>query len=269
MIPAIAVGIGMAAGGALSGLFGGIQNAARQRRAIEAQREAALGRLADSEREARNAFGRAKYDAFRNAGLADRAMDRQATQLETAFNSFVGDYNYGQEAGSLQNQIERMNAGEQFGAAYSDLGYSGVRSGSSNYQALSQQEDLYEKQFTLALEGQRRESENQLRNAFTSFGNNLYDLNSGRADAEYLRNSFEMGGNQYGAYQDQMQTMANERERIKKSADTALDNAALGPLDYITALLGGGTAGFQTGASIGKAIQDFKEPPKPNYPKMP
>jgi type II secretory pathway pseudopilin PulG len=269
----------MAAAGALSGLFGGITGANRQKKAIEDQRAAALGRLADSEREARNSFERARYEAARNAGRADQALDRQATQLETAFNSFTGDYNYGQEAQSLQNQITQMNAGGSFGGAYSDMGYGGVRSGSSNYQALAQQEDLYEQQFSLALEGQRRDSENQLRNAFTSFDNSLYQISEGRGEAEYLRDSFQMGGSQYGAFQDQMTTMQNERDRITRSADTALDNAALGPMDYITAILGGGTGGFQTGVNIGSAADDFLTPaPKakiPNknggikiYPKM-
>jgi hypothetical protein len=257
MAAALIAGIAMAAAGAVSGLFGGIQSSQRQKKALRDQREAALGRLADSEREARNAFDRAKYEAFRNAGRADLALDRQATQLETAFNSFVGDYNYGQEAQGLQNQTARMDAGTSFGGAYSDMGYGGVRSGSSNYQALAREEDLFQQQFDLSLEGQRRESDNQLRNAFTSFGDNLSQISEGRADAEYLRDSFQMGGSQYGAYRDQMQTMENERERINRSADTALDNASLGPLDYITVLLGGGTSGFQAGTNVGYSMDQY------------
>ncbi|MDR2184978.1 MAG: hypothetical protein LBO80_04845 [Treponema sp.] len=259
-IDALAIGLGMAAAGAVSGVLGIFQNSRRQRKAIEDQRAAALGRLADSEREARNSFDRAKYEALRNAGQAGLALDRQETQLETAFNSFVGDHNYGQKARGQENQAAMMSAGEGFGGAYSDLGYSGVRAGSSNYQALAQREDLYQQQFALALEGQRREGESQLRDAFTAFDNNLYQIDSGRGEAEYLRKSFQKGGAQFGAYQDQMLTLQNERERIKTSSDTALDNAALGPLDYITAVLVGGNSGFQTGMNIGGSLNEFWPP---------
>ncbi|MDR2184995.1 MAG: hypothetical protein LBO80_04930 [Treponema sp.] len=265
MISATAISLGLAAAGAASGVLGLFQNAKRQKKSLEDQRAAALGRLADSEREARNAFERSKYEALRNAARADQALDRRASQLETAFNAFTGDYNYAQEAQSRENQAARMGAGESFGAAYSDLGYSGVRAGSSNYQALAQREDLYEQQFALALEGQRREGESQLRDAFASFGNSLYEVSSGRGDAEYLRGSFQQGGSQFGAYQDQMLTLENERKRIKASAETALENAAPGPLDYITAVFGGGAAGFQTGAYIGGALDDYRTP-KPQYP---
>jgi hypothetical protein len=264
------IGLITAAAGAASGVFGAFQTSRQQKKALEAQREAALGRLADSEREARNTFDRAQYEAFRNAGRADLALDRQATQLETAFNAFTGDYNYGQQAQGLQNQISQMNAGEQSGAAYSGLGYSGVRTGSSNYQALARDEDLYQQQFALALEGQRRDSGNQLRDAFASLDNSLYEISSGRGEAEYLRQSFQEGGSQYGAYRDQMQAMANERERISRGSDVALDNATLGPLDYVTAFLGGGASGFQTGASIGAAANDFITPRNSflkNYPQ--
>jgi hypothetical protein len=264
-LPVIAAGIAMAAAGALSGIAGAFQSSSRQKRAIEAQREAALGRLADSEREARNAFDRAKYEAARNAGMADYALDRQGTQLETAFNGFVGDFNYGQEAQAMENQAARMGAGGSFGGAWSDTGYSGVRTGSSNYEALAQEEDLYQQQFTLALEGQRRAGESQLRDAFTAFDNNLYEISAGRGEAEYLRQSFREGGSQYGAYQDQMLTMQNERKRINESSDFALDNASLGPLDYLTAFLGGGAGGFQTGANIGSAIGDYAPQAAPQY----
>jgi hypothetical protein len=245
LIAAIGAGIGAVTGGISTYLQG-----EKQKKLIEQQRKAALSRLADGGREARNAFARAKAEAGTNAAAADRNLDRRAGLLETAYDRLSGDYNLSMAAMGLEQNAARIGVEQGSGAAYSDLGYSGVRSGSSNYAAAASQDDLYQKQFASALTRQAAADESALRQTLQGYDNAFYGIAEGRREASLLRASYEEGGLQRQAYKDQMQTLANERERIETGAADAAELAAPGVLDYITGIAGGASSGFNLGSGI-------------------
>lgn len=245
LIAAIGAGIGAVTGGISTYLQG-----EKQKKLIEQQKQAALSRLADSGREARNAFARAKAEAGRNAAAADRRLDRRAGQLETAYDRLSGDYNLSMAAMGLEQNAARIGMEQSSGAAYSDLGYSGVRSGSSNYAAAASQDDLYQKQFGMALAQQANANESQLTQTLQGYDNAFYGIAEGRREASLLRASYEEGGLQRQAYDDQMQTLSNERGRIISGAAGAAELAAPGVLDYITGIAGGASGGLTLGGQI-------------------
>ncbi|MDR2097871.1 MAG: hypothetical protein LBP37_05055 [Spirochaetaceae bacterium] len=243
-IAGIGAGIGALAGGISTKLQGD-----KQRKQLERQRDAALARSMEAERQAKNAFGRAKAEANANAAKADRNLERQAGQLEDAYDRLSGDYNLSMAARGLEAQAARTGMEQNAGSAYSALGYSGVRGGSSNYAAAAANEDLYQQQFASSLELQANADESALRQTLQSYDDSFYGIAEGARETSALRASFEEGGLQKAAFNDQLKSFSFEQNMIRSDAEAALDAARPGVLDYATGIFSGASQGLSMASS--------------------
>jgi hypothetical protein len=241
LLIAAAVGAGL---GAIAGGIGVSQKEKAEKKRIEQEKRAALDALAFERTAANSAFGRAKAEASRSAGKADRTLDRQAGLLEDSYDRLSGDYNLQMAARGLENTAARTGLEQSYGAALSDLGYSGVRSNSSSYEAASASNDLYRRRFEASLKQQDAADESLLRQTLQGYDDSFYGIAEGRRETSELRASFEEGGLQKQAYKDQLAAFDFREGQINSGAAFANEAATAGALDYVTGILGGMNTGM-------------------------
>ena len=136
-------------------------------------------------------FHQAKTEALKNAATADKNSDLSESLLARAYNNKMEEIGLQQEVSNFQKHNSIISYSEQKATAESTLGASGVRSGSSAANAITQKTDLYERQLELTERSQESQSKWTLESAYAQLLGNMNALQGSRTDAHDLRTSYD------------------------------------------------------------------------------
>ncbi len=196
-------------------------------------------------------FHQAKTEALKNAATADKNSDLNESLLARAYNNKMEEIGLQQEVSNFQKHNNIISYSEQKAAAESTLGASGVRSGSSAANAITQKTDLYERQLELTERSQESQSKWTLESAYAQLLGNMNALQGSRTDAHDLRTSYDPSGSQTRLYNMHRNNMIAGVQAQQQQLNRAKKNAEYTPLQGFTDFFTGGSAGFQFGVQVG------------------
>lgn len=197
-------------------------------------------------------FRQAKTEALKNAATSDKNSDLSESLLARAYNNKMEEIGLQQEVSNFQKHNSIISYNEQKAAAESALGASGVRSGSSAANAITQKSELYERQLELSEKSQEAQSKWTLESAYAQLLGNMNALQGARTDAHDLRTSYDPNGSQTRLYNMQRNNMIERVRAQQKQLNRAKKNAEYTPLEGFTDFFTGGSAGFQFGQQVGE-----------------
>ena len=215
-------------------------------------------RLAEAEEQ----FNKAKDEANRNAdqadlqaNMTDKAADITEQGLSNDFNAAIDSMYLGQMQDTMGWNSAAMQMGSSEGASYAGLAASGVRAGSSLSDAVLMESATNEAQLQFAQDAKRRSDNNNLAQVLNGLAGQRFSIyqnrvgaDQTRADAQYLRQSFEEGGHNWNLYQNNKDQLNLKYDyEIKQHKDWRAG------LNAASAFLGYGVKGFQTGYNFQNA----------------
>ena len=281
----VIAGIISAAVGGIAGMFSSLKGDKDAREKAEREREYAQRMYELNKERADEEFAAAKEQAERNANqvyaqadLADKSLNNTENAISEDFNATIDNLYLSQAADAYSWNNAAMQSGKSTGAAYSNLGASGIRAGSSLTDAIEMESAVNENQLQFSQDAKRRSDNNNLASVLNNLtGNrisieqNRWGIDYQRSEAWHLKNSYEVGGHNYNLYQNQLKNletsndynMANINYEIgQHSGWNAFWNAFI-------KLNTGGAQGFTTGYNIGQAFQQGSEYKGPDYKTQP
>lgn len=218
--------------------------------------------------EAKERFDQAKEEANRNADqadlqadMADKSSDITEEGLSNDFNAAIDNMYLGQMQDTMEWNNASMQMGSSQGASYAGLAASGVRAGSSLSDAVLMESATNEAQLQFAQDAKRRRDNNNLASVLNGLAGQKYNIyqnrvgaDQTRADALYLRNSYEEGGHNWNLYQ-------NNKDQLDLKYDYEIKqhtgwNKAL---NGISSFLGFGAKGLQTGYNTLDTLNKAKD----------
>ena len=228
MIPIIAA----AAVGAAAGGLSVFQRSRREQDQIRQQQ-----RLSREAFRYQQAFSDGMFNLQRSHSLKELGIQRN--RLAQAFETDVATFNMGLEGQALQNQAAQISLAGNTGLAVAQQGASGVRGSDT----LQRRVDFHEGQLNRQLDLQGRGNTLFLQNMATQYSNQFNDI--GREIDSWGDGGFRFEARQLSdMFAQQMHGLQMRGYR------QAMDNARAGPLDYLSAILGGGASGASFGSQI-------------------
>lgn len=225
-------------------------------------------------KQAEDDFKAAKDEAERNAkkgeaeaDLTDLGADITETAVSNDFNAAIDDLYLSQASDTWNWNSAAMQAGSSAGASYAALAGSGVRAGGSLSDAILMESSLNSAQLQFSQDAKRRSDNNNLGSVLNQLaGNrfgiyqNRYGADVTRDDANWLRNSYLEGGNNYNLYQDTLDIMhkkyENEWDRLDKYQDDIEENRHM---KAFAAFFGGASQGASVGYKAGNAFYEGRQ----------
>ena len=196
--------IGLIIGAAVGAVAGGIsalsstntQDKALQRQ-IQNEKIKALLAVNSLDQE----FAIAKDEANKSADKSDAQQDLNEGFLSADINNELEILQANEEAQGLSNNTQAMSIGQSTGDSLSQMAASGTRN-SSQAQAVEMQETVNNAQLEASEKQARANDDYSLYKLLNSLSENTADIQTARTDALDLRQSYEVGGNQYKTYQN-------------------------------------------------------------------
>ena len=225
-------------------------------------------------KQAEDDFKAAKDEAERNAkkgeaeaDLTDLGADLTETAVSNDFNAAIDDLYLSQARDAWNWNSAAMQAGSSAGASYAALAGSGVRAGGSLSDAILMESSLNSAQLQFSQDAKRRQDNNNLGSVLNQLAGNRFGIYQNRYradvtrdDANWLRNSYLEGGNNYILYQDTLDIMhtkyQNEWNRLDDYQTQIEDNRHW---KAITAFFGGASKGASVGYKAGTAFYEGKK----------
>lgn len=221
-------------------------------------------------------FEAAKEKAERNAAqtekqaeLTDKSLDVTEKGLATDFNTAIDQMYLSQEADAYNWNNAAMQAGSSEGAAYSNLAGSGVRAGSSLSDAVQMESATNAAQLQFSQDAKRRSDNNNLAGVLNNLAGNRWNIQQNRigadfmrADAAYLRNSYQEGGHNWNLYQNQLKSLETTADYNVTKANYEYEQHA-GWNAFANSMIAfhtGSAKGFQTGYNIGNTFSNASSP---------
>ena len=168
-------------------------------------------------------FNKAKEEAGRNAeqtkqqaDIKDKETDISEKVISNDFNAAIDNLYLSQKSDALSWNNAAAQAGSGTGSALASIAGSGIRAGSSLSDAVMLESAANSEQLNFTQEAKRRSDSNNLSSVLYGLaGNksgiyeNRYGADLARNNADYLINSFLMGGSNYNIYQQNLKTIGD------------------------------------------------------------
>lgn len=138
-------------------------------------------------------FANAEEEANKNADRSDAASTMNESTLANSTNNAIDQLQINQEMQGLGFNQAAQSAGQQEGAALSDLANSGIRAGGSLSDAVEMQKSQNAMQLQLSENATRKQNELQLSNVLQGLNESVFEIQANRTDAQDLRDSFAVG----------------------------------------------------------------------------
>jgi hypothetical protein len=184
-------------------------------------------------------------------------MDLRENLVASAYNSTLGNLGAGMEAQGFQNQLSLIQGDASIEGAYASLGASGVRANASAADAVERQAAVSDQAMGYTLRSQERQNESALIGAYASLAENKAAIGENRYAADWMRKSFEAGGENYEKYEFAKKQINETWKAKKEMYQTAYDNADYTGWDAAVDLLSGGNSGFMAGVDIASYVDKY------------
>jgi hypothetical protein len=195
-------------------------------------------------------YGLAKTRELENAARSDQEMDLRENLIALAYNAEMGNQRANMESQAFESQTAMMRGDSAIESAYASLGASGIRSGSTAAGAVERQAAVNDQALDVARRSEERWQENAVIGAYASLAESQASIGNARYGADWTRQSFQAGGENYEKRQFAKIRINEAWESQKDLYQTLQSNAEYTGWDFAADALGGGSAGFYTGANI-------------------
>ena len=209
-------------------------------------------------------FETARDEANKNANYQDRSTDAGEKQISGQVNTGARNLLSDQESYADAYNRQMISDSAAYGSALAQTAVSGTRAGSSSQgTALDMQKNMSDKSLQAAEDRRRASDELSLTQLFAGIDADMANIQIARDRARDLRESYDAGGNQFRLYEQRRSNRISDYARAKNDVQQSIDdrhNFWKNLMGATTSALGGASAGYRTGQTLGTIGSNMTAP---------